>query len=107
MSISVTDTGIGLTEDHISRALEPFGQIENALNRRHDGTGLGLPLVKALIESHGGRLEIDSTPKKGTRMHLIFPTDRLLPETDSESEEDEKEARVVPARPKKARARKR
>ena len=105
MAISVADTGIGLTEDHISRALEPFGQIENALNRRHDGTGLGLPLVKALIESHGGRLEIDSTPKKGTRMHLVFPTDRLLAGSEAGSEKTDEPP--APTRRKKARARKR
>ena len=97
MAITVSDTGIGLSDDHIARALEPFGQIENALNRRHDGTGLGLPLVKALIEAHGGRLDIDSTPKKGTTMHLVFPADRLQQKPRPRSE----------ATPKKARARKR
>ncbi len=103
MAITVSDTGIGMSEEHIARALEPFGQVENALNRRHAGTGLGLPLVKALIEAHGGRLDIDSTPKKGTTMHLVFPQDRL---SEAAASEDSEEQEAAPVRRKKSRARK-
>ena len=74
MTITVADTGIGLSEDQIAQALEPFGQIENALNRTGEGTGLGLPVVKALIEAHGGRLDISSTPGKGTTVIVSLPS---------------------------------
>ncbi len=77
MVIMLADTGIGLSKDQIARALEPFGQIENALNRTGEGTGLGLPLVQAMIEAHGGRLDIASTPGEGTTTSLIFPAHRL------------------------------
>jgi len=59
-SIWVQDTGIGIAPDKLAVALAPFGQVETELSRRHDGTGLGLPLVKALAELHGGRLELSS-----------------------------------------------
>lgn len=70
---SVTDTGIGMTKEDIVTAIEPFGQIENQLTRTQQGTGLGLPMVKMLIELHKGHLEIDSTPGKGTTVKLLFP----------------------------------
>ncbi|WP_341703125.1 PAS domain-containing sensor histidine kinase [Ferrovibrio sp.] len=71
--VTVEDTGMGMTEADIARALEPFGRIESALVSQMSGTGLGLPLVKALIELHGGRLEITSEPGRGTRARLYFP----------------------------------
>lgn len=71
--ISVADTGIGMAERDIPRALEPFGQISNALTRTHEGTGLGLPLSKSLIELHGGRFEISSAPNAGTTITITLP----------------------------------
>jgi signal transduction histidine kinase len=71
--ISVADTGIGMAEQDIPRALEPFGQISNALTRTHEGTGLGLPLSKSLIELHGGHLEISSAPNAGTTVTVTLP----------------------------------
>ncbi len=76
--ICVEDTGIGMSPDDIVVALEPFGQVDRALNRRHEGTGLGLPLTKALVELHGGRLDIESVPEKGTKVSLRFPPERLF-----------------------------
>lgn len=70
---SVSDTGIGMTKEDIQTALEPFGQIENQLSKTQQGTGLGLPMVKMLIELHKGHLEIDSIPGKGTTVKLFFP----------------------------------
>ncbi|MBI1776928.1 MAG: PAS domain-containing protein [Proteobacteria bacterium] len=81
VSLTVVDTGIGMTDSEIAIALEPFRQVENEFNRRHSGTGLGLPLVKSLVELHGGRLEIDSAPGKGTRVAAIFPADRVITRT--------------------------
>ncbi|MCH8183279.1 MAG: PAS domain S-box protein [Proteobacteria bacterium] len=77
MEFTVADTGIGMTERDIETAMAVFGQVEGALSRRHDGTGLGLPLVKSLAELHGGRLRIDSTPGQGTAVHVWFPPTRL------------------------------
>lgn len=71
--LSVTDTGIGMAPEDIPVALEKFRQIDNSLTRRYEGTGLGLPLAKALTELHGGRLEIDSAPDCGTTVSVRVP----------------------------------
>ncbi len=73
----VKDSGIGMTADEILIALEPFRQIDSRLSRKYEGTGLGLPLTKHLVELHGGRLEIVSTPGVGTAVTLRFPASRL------------------------------
>jgi PAS domain S-box-containing protein len=78
ITIEVRDTGIGMTAEQIPRAMVPFVQIDSALARRYDGTGLGLPLTKSLVELHGGRLTIDSTPGEGTVVRLSFPDERIL-----------------------------
>ena len=62
----VTDTGIGIAPEDIEKALSVFGQIDIELNRQLDGTGLGLPLTKAVVELHGGSLGLKSTPGRGT-----------------------------------------
>ncbi|HLG86514.1 MAG TPA: ATP-binding protein [Alphaproteobacteria bacterium] len=76
--IAVEDTGIGMRREDIAVALEPFRQIDGVLSRRFDGTGLGLPLAKALVELHGGRLDIDSTPGEGTTVRILMPLDRVV-----------------------------
>ncbi|MHA1113875.1 MAG: sensor histidine kinase, partial [Alphaproteobacteria bacterium] len=73
VALAVADTGIGMAADDIAVALAPFGQVDGALNRRYDGTGLGLPLSKTLVELHGGRLEIESTLGAGTRVTVHLP----------------------------------
>ena len=73
MVLSVRDTGIGMSKADMEKALQPFGQADNAMLSQIRGTGLGLPLVKSLIELHGGRLEIDSIPGQGTNVRLYFP----------------------------------
>jgi signal transduction histidine kinase len=75
--VRVRDTGIGMTEEETLRALQPFGQIESRMNARHSGTGLGLPLAKAMLELHGGALSIESTPSIGTSVILHFPAARI------------------------------
>ncbi|CAO3441461.1 hypothetical protein [Azospirillum argentinense] len=77
LCLSVHDTGIGMTADELEKALEPWGQIDSALGRNHIGTGLGLPLTKRLVELHGGRLDIDTAPDRGTTMTLVFPVERV------------------------------
>lgn len=78
--VSVTDTGIGMDEMGIAKALTPFGQVDSSLNRKHEGTGLGLPLVAAFVKRQGGKLMIDSSIGQGTAVKFTLPSDRLLPE---------------------------
>ncbi|MGY8958050.1 MAG: PAS domain-containing sensor histidine kinase, partial [Alphaproteobacteria bacterium] len=73
VTIAVRDTGIGMNKDDIPKALSSFGQIDGSLSRRYEGTGLGLPLVAAFMELHGGALEIDSELGVGTTARLKFP----------------------------------
>ena len=80
LHIVIADTGIGMRPEDIPRALESFGQIDSTLARKYDGTGLGLPLAKRLIELHGGTLKIESTVGTGTRVTVSLPPDRLCPE---------------------------
>jgi signal transduction histidine kinase len=71
--IDVTDTGIGMTKQETQIALAPFQQVANPFTSDDLGTGLGLPIVKSLIELHNGRLSIISNPRSGTRVTLTFP----------------------------------
>jgi len=75
--ITVEDTGIGMKVEEIAIALEPFRQIDGPLSRRFDGTGLGLPLAKALVELHGGGLKIESAPGVGTTVRIHLPSERI------------------------------
>ncbi len=81
--VAVSDTGLGMTPQEIKIALTPFGQIQNAQSRRHAGTGLGLPLAKAMIEMHGGSLRVASAPGQGTTISLLFPRERVVARPDS------------------------
>ncbi|HEX6103398.1 MAG TPA: HAMP domain-containing sensor histidine kinase [Alphaproteobacteria bacterium] len=71
--ISVSDQGIGIAPEDIDKAVAPFSQLGDPMTRRHEGTGLGLSLVKALIELHGGSLAIESRPGRGATVRLRFP----------------------------------
>jgi two-component system cell cycle sensor histidine kinase PleC len=71
--VMVTDTGIGMSEAEIAVALQPFGRLESSVASDPTGTGLGLPIVKNLVEAHGGKLQIQSEPGRGTVACLIFP----------------------------------
>ncbi len=75
--LRVTDTGVGMAPEAIPIALEPFRQIDSSLSRKFDGTGLGLSLVKSLVERHGGRLEIESAINLGTTVRVFFPQSRV------------------------------
>ena len=76
-SVTILDSGIGMTDQEIIKALTPFGQIENKITATHNGTGLGLPLAKAMLELHDGHLEISSAPGCGTRIVMNFPASRI------------------------------
>ncbi|MEY3197529.1 MAG: hypothetical protein RLZZ59_900 [Pseudomonadota bacterium] len=71
--IKIIDTGIGIEEKDIHKALSTFGQVDNSMSRQYDGTGLGLPLTKKLTELMGGTFEITSKKDIGTTVTLIFP----------------------------------
>lgn len=83
MRISVTDTGVGLDESEIEKALSPFGQVETALSRSGSGAGLGLTLVDSLMKLHGGKLELFSQKGIGTTVTIIFPARRVTQERGS------------------------
>ena len=76
--LTVSDTGIGMSPEQIPVALEPFRQIASPFARQKEGTGLGLALVKSLVECHGGKLEIESALKRGTTVRLILPASRTV-----------------------------
>ena len=77
LRIVVADTGIGMTKPEIEIALTPFGQVDSAFTRAQQGTGLGLPLARALTEELGGTLDIQSEPGVGTRVTVVLPPERL------------------------------
>ena len=73
LQIAVTDTGIGIAPDQISKLFQPFVQIDSALNRQYAGTGLGLTLVKRIVELHGGQVEVSSEVGVGSRFMVNLP----------------------------------
>jgi len=77
IAITVTDSGIGLTEAEIALVLQPFRQADPTLASTHAGTGLGLPIAKCLAELHGGDLEIESIKGTGTKVSVLLPIERV------------------------------
>ena len=75
VEISITDSGVGMTAAEIASIVEPFRQADNSLSREQEGSGLGVPLAKALITLHNGELEIKSEPDVGTTVSIILPAD--------------------------------
>jgi len=73
LSIEVRDTGIGIAPKDISRAMAPFGQVDNTLSRKYEGTGLGLPLTRKFVEIMGGTFSIASEVGKGTTITITLP----------------------------------
>jgi len=76
--LTIADTGIGIPQADLDRVLEPFEQADSSLSRQHAGTGLGLPLVRAMIELHGGTVTLNSTLGVGTKVILTLPAERLV-----------------------------
>ncbi len=79
--ITVSDNGIGIPSDQIEKVLSPFHQVDSDLNRKYEGTGLGLQLSKALTEHLGGILTLKSQEAQGTCVTLTFPKNRLCYDT--------------------------
>ncbi|MBT5244626.1 MAG: DUF3047 domain-containing protein [Rhodospirillaceae bacterium] len=76
--ITIIDTGVGMSGEELDKAMSKFGQVDSGLNRRHEGTGLGLPLARRLIELHGGQMQIDSKKGGGTTVTIKFPAQRTV-----------------------------
>jgi signal transduction histidine kinase len=82
LSVMVADTGIGIPADQIGRVTQPFVQAEGSYARRFEGTGLGLPITKALAELHGGRLTLASCPGRGTEAIIVIPASRVFADAE-------------------------
>jgi signal transduction histidine kinase len=80
----VSDSGIGMKPEEIPLALEAFRQLDVGLNRRYEGTGLGLPLARHLAELHGGTLHIESAPGEGTKVTFTLPASRVEKDVNSQ-----------------------
>ena len=78
IAVTVGDSGIGMSPEDVAVALTPFGQVDNRLERRYEGTGLGLPLTKAFVELHGGVMQFESARGAGTRVTVSFPASIVL-----------------------------
>jgi len=78
ITLVVDDTGIGMSASELEIALSPFGQIANEHTRTHDGSGLGLPLVKSMAALHGAEFAIESHPGIGTTVTIVFPASRVV-----------------------------
>lgn len=77
LAIAVADTGIGIAEEDLGKVMQPFGQVDSKLSRKHAGTGLGLPLSETFVKLHGGRLHIASRVGEGTTVTIRLPASRL------------------------------
>ena len=77
IEIAVTDTGVGMTQEEALAIIEPFRQADTSLSRTQEGSGLGVPLTKALLRLHAGELEIQSEPSVGMTISVILPGDRV------------------------------
>lgn len=90
---TISDTGIGIADNDIPRVLSQFGQVQNRLNRKLTGSGLGLPLTMALVNLHGGTMSIESAVGLGTTVTVILPPQRILNATS----DDGVEAKLKPS----------
>ena len=80
LRIQVEDTGIGIAEEDIAKAMAPFGQVDSSLSRKYEGTGLGLPLTRRLVDLHDASLTLTSRAERGTCVTINFPRDRVCPQ---------------------------
>ena len=83
--VVVTDTGAGMNPAEVDISMRPFGQVDSGFNKRHEGTGLGLPISIALTKLHGGSFNIESRKGDGTRITMLFPSVALAVANDPAS----------------------
>jgi signal transduction histidine kinase len=76
--VRIADTGIGIAGEDVARAFERFGQVDSSLSRKYEGTGLGLPLARQLVELHGGTLTLRSEPSAGTTVTIFLPASCIV-----------------------------
>jgi two-component system cell cycle sensor histidine kinase PleC len=76
--VSVKDSGPGIPEDEIGTVMSSFGRGSLAIKTAEQGSGLGLPIVKGLVDLHGGNFQLKSRPREGTEVVVIFPTSRVM-----------------------------
>lgn len=73
VEITIADTGVGMSEEQLRTAMQPFGQVNSKDNAKNEGTGLGIPISKSIIELHGGSFNISSAPGEGTKVTIRLP----------------------------------
>jgi two-component system cell cycle sensor histidine kinase PleC len=78
VDLVVTDDGIGIAPDKLEHVMEPFGQAADAFSRAKGGVGLGLPIVKSLVELHGGKFSLESKVNVGTTARVHLPPSRVI-----------------------------
>jgi len=78
LAVAVADSGIGMDKEEVTKALSAFGLVDSGLDRRHEGSGLGLPLTKGLMELHSGTMEIESEKGHGSLIMVTFPKERVI-----------------------------
>ncbi|CAN7201732.1 PAS domain S-box protein [Pararhizobium sp. LjRoot238] len=76
--LRIRDTGVGMTRTELEQAMKPFRQVTTGVRKRGDGTGLGLPLTKAMAEANRAQFSISSAPNEGTLVEISFPSQRVL-----------------------------
>jgi signal transduction histidine kinase len=81
--LAVQDTGIGIAAEHREAVFEAFRQLDGGFARNFEGTGLGLPIARALVTLHGGRLELKSTVGAGSTFTVILPPSCVIPATEN------------------------
>ena len=87
LRITVTDTGIGISPENVQKLFQPFVQIDSALNRQYAGTGLGLALVKRIVELHGGQVGLTSEAGTGSCFSIELPCTQLPPQASQHQQE--------------------
>ncbi len=87
LTINVRDTGIGIAPEHMDKLFKPFVQIDSALNRKYEGTGLGLSLVKGMLELHGGQISVTSTVGVGSCFTIQLPSSTMIDQPTASSDQ--------------------
>ncbi|MNE52978.1 Cell-division control histidine kinase PdhS [compost metagenome] len=78
VNLRIRDTGIGMSRSELEQAMKPFRQVASSNRIRGDGTGLGLPLTKAMVDANRANFSINSSPNEGTLVEINFPSQRVL-----------------------------